>query len=264
MHFYIITVLPEIFDSFLQAGLLGKAIARGLVAVERVNPRDFTSDRHRTVDDTPYGGGNGMVMKAPPIVEAMEAAEARELARSGKRPFRILLSAQGVRFDQGLARKLAKEQKAITLICGRYEGIDERAVRRADLELSIGDYVLMGGEVAAMAVIESVARLIPWVIGNPESLEEESFASGLLEGPHYTRPAVFRGEEVPEVLRSGHHEKVAKWRRREALRKTLRMRPDLLASAPLKPEDLAVLEQLRAELEVECQNTKGESEGGRD
>ncbi|MBX7192815.1 MAG: tRNA (guanosine(37)-N1)-methyltransferase TrmD [Sandaracinaceae bacterium] len=249
MRFYVVTVLPEIFGSFLTTGLVGKGIAKGLLGLETITPRDFTTDKHRTVDDTPYGGGSGMVMMPQPVVHAMEDAEARERPRSGARPLRVLLSAQGRRFDQAMARELSS-QPAITLVCGRYEGIDERAVARVDREISLGDYVLMGGEVGAMVLVEAVSRLIPGVLGNPSSIVEESHATGLLEGPQYTRPAEFRGDRVPEVLVSGHHAVVAKWRRREALRRTLERRPDLLETAPLDAHDRKVLAELEREREA--------------
>ena len=247
MRFYVVTVLPEIFGSFAATGLVGKAIAKGLVGLDTITPRDFTTDKHRTVDDTPYGGGSGMVMMPQPIVHAMEEAEAREQPQSGTRPLRVLLSAQGARFDQNMARELSGHA-AVTLVCGRYEGVDERAVARVDREISLGDYVLMGGEVGAMVIVEAVSRLLPGVLGNPSSIVEESHTTGLLEGPQYTRPAEFRGDKVPEVLVSGHHAVVAKWRRREALRRTLLRRPDLLASAPLDAHDRTVLAELEREL----------------
>lgn len=247
MRFYVVTVLPEIFGSFTATGLVGKAIAKGLVGVDPITPRDFTTDKHRTVDDTPYGGGSGMLMMPQPIVHAMEEAEAREQPRSGTRPLRILLSAQGDRFDQAMARELSSHA-ALTLVCGRYEGVDERAVARVDREISLGDYVLMGGEVGAMVIVEAVSRLLPGVLGNASSIVEESHASGLLEGPQYTRPAEFRGDKVPDVLISGHHAVVARWRRREALRRTLLRRPDLLTHAPLDASDRKLLAELEREL----------------
>lgn len=257
MRFYVVSVLPEIFGSFTTTGLVGKAIAKGLLGLETISPREFATDRHRTVDDTPYGGGSGMVMMPGPVVQAMEQAQAREEALGGARPLRVLLSAQGERFDQRLARELSA-QPAITLVCGRYEGIDERAIARVDREISLGDYVLMGGEVGAMVIVEAVSRLLPGVLGNPSSIVEESHASGLLEGPQYTRPADFRGEKVPEVLVSGHHAVLARWRRREALRRTLARRPDLLETAPLDAHDRAVL----AELEREAADVRAQEEAG--
>lgn len=247
VQLYVVSVLPEMVTAFAAHGLLGKAIAKRLVRLETITPRDYTTDRHRTVDDGPYGGGSGMVMMPHPIVAAMEDAEAREQARSGERPIRVLLSAQGQRFDQAMARELAAAP-ALTFVCGRYEGIDERAVRRVDREVSIGDYVLMGGEVAALVMIEAITRLRPGVLGNPESIVEESHASGLLEHPHFTRPIEFRGEGIPEVLLSGNHAHIARWRRQQSLLRTRERRPDLLAAVVLDKHDRAFLEGLeRAE-----------------
>ena len=244
MKFHLVTVLPEIFGSFVTNGIVHKAIGKGQISVETTTPRDFTTDRHRTVDDTPYGGGSGMVMMPHPVVDAMEHIDAAYTAREETRPLRILMSAQGERFTQALAQELST-LPAITFVCGRYEGLDERAVRRCDREISIGDYVLMGGEVAAMVIIEAVARLIPGVLGNPGSIIEESHATGLLEHPHYTRPAEFRGEGVPEVLSSGNHAEIARWRRNESLRRTLERRPELLEGITLTKHDRAFLASLQ-------------------
>jgi tRNA (guanine37-N1)-methyltransferase len=232
LRYHLVSVLPEIYASFLSTGIVGKAIERALISVEVVPLRDFAHDKHKTVDDTPYGGGSGMVMMPGPLVEAMEAAEAKELARSNVRPLRVLLTPQGEPFTQARARDLAT-RGALTLVAGRYEGIDERARSRVDLELSLGDFVLMGGEVAAMAVVEATARLVPGVLGNATSIDEESHAAGLLEYPHYTRPAEFRGEGVPAELLSGHHAQIAAWRRQQSIVRTARRRPDLIASATL-------------------------------
>ncbi len=247
MRFYVITVLPEIFESFVKTGLVGKAVGTGRIEITPVTPRDFTSDRHRTVDDTPYGGGSGMVMMPGPIVDAMEWAEARESERQGETPLRVLLTPQGEPFTQKIASELAR-QSALTLVCGRYEGIDERARTKCDREISLGDFVLMGGEVAAMAMIEATSRLLPGVLGNAASTEEESHSRGRLEYPHFTRPPNFRGETVPEVLMGGHHAKVAIWRKRESLRRTLLRRPDLLDTFPLDAEEQTMIDELRAEL----------------
>ncbi|MGF1466040.1 MAG: tRNA (guanosine(37)-N1)-methyltransferase TrmD [Sandaracinaceae bacterium] len=243
MRAYVVTVFPDLVEGFVAHGLLGKARARGRVAVVAVNPRDFTTDRHRSVDDTPYGGGSGMVMRPGPLVDAVEAAEAAEREAGRSRPRRVLMTPQGTPFRQADARRLAS-QASLTLVCARYEGIDERARRRCDEEISLGDFVLMGGEVAALAVLEAVVRLLPGVLGNPASIEEESHARGLLEHPHYTRPATFRGEAVPAVLLGGDHAAVARWRRREALRRTRERRPDLLLEEPLTDEDRAFLRAL--------------------
>jgi tRNA (guanine37-N1)-methyltransferase len=246
MRYHLVSVLPEIFDSFLTTGLVGKAIDKGLVAVERRSPREFAKDKHRTVDDTPYGGGSGMVMMPGPIVEAMEAAEAAELAQSGLRPTRVLLTPQGEPFTQARARDLVS-RRALTLVSGRYEGIDERARTKMDLEISLGDFVLMGGEVAAMCVIEATARLVPGVLGNATSIDEESHSAGLLEYPQYTRPADFRGEGIPDALLSGHHAQIAAWRREQAIRRTIARRPDMLARAPLTDRERALVERVLAE-----------------
>jgi tRNA (guanine37-N1)-methyltransferase len=222
----VLTLFPELFDAFLRTSLLGAAREAGVVGVETHDLRAFTHDRHRTVDDVPYGGGPGMVLKPEPLVEALEALAGPK--GPGRRARVILLSAQGATFTQARAAALARAPHLL-LVCGRYEGVDQRAIDLAvDEELAIGDYVLCGGEVPAMAVIEAVVRLVPGVVGNPASVETESFGSARLEGPHYTRPAVFRGLEVPAVLRSGNHAAIARWREEQALEWTRRRRPDLL------------------------------------
>lgn len=244
LAYHLISVLPEIFDSFVATGLVGKAIEKGLVTIDRVALRDFAHDKHRSVDDTPYGGGSGMVMMPGPLVDAMEAAEATELGRSGVRPTRVFMTPQGEPFTQARARDLAA-RGALTIVAGRYEGIDERARTRMDLEISLGDFVLMGGEVAAMAVVEATARLIPGVLGNATSIEEESHAAGLLEYPHYTRPAEFRGEPVPPALVSGHHAQIAAWRREQAIVRTAQRRPDLIERAELSEAERRLVDALR-------------------
>jgi tRNA (guanine37-N1)-methyltransferase len=230
VRFDIVTIFPEFFDSPLATGLLGRAGERGLVEVQRHDLRRWTHDRHRTVDDAPFGGGAGMVMRPEPWFEALD-----ELLAAG--PARVvLLAPDGYRFDQRTAARLALEQRVI-LCCGRYEGVDERVRARVDEVLSIGDFVLAGGETAALVVLDAVARLVPGVMGNASSAADESFAHGLLEYPQYTRPASYRGLEVPEVLRSGNHALIARWRREQALERTRRLRPDLLASGDLAPEE---------------------------
>jgi tRNA (guanine37-N1)-methyltransferase len=222
----VVTIFPELFDAFLHTSLLGSAREAGVLAAEVHDLRRFAHDRHRTVDDVPYGGGPGMVMKPEPLVEAIEALAGPKGPGRGARV--ILLSPQGVTFRQERAAALAGEAHLV-LVCGRYEGVDQRAVELAvDEELAIGDYVLAGGEVPAMVVIEAVARLVPGVVGNPASVETESFGDARLEGPQYTRPAVFRGLEVPAVLRSGNHAAIARWREEQAWEWTRRRRPDLL------------------------------------
>lgn len=230
MKFYVVSIFPEIFKA-VNYSVLGKAVDKGAVSVECVNPRDFASDRHKTVDDEPYGGGAGMVMKPEPLVAAIE--KVRSLSPGVKV---LLLSPRGRRFDQRFARELAGEE-AICLVCGRYEGVDERVSHFVDGELSVGDFVLSGGEYAALCVIDAVSRLVPGVLGSQESLREESFSFSLLEYPHYTRPPEFRGLKVPEVLLSGNHALIADWRRFQQLKLTFERRPELLAEAELSERD---------------------------
>ena len=228
MRVDVITIFPELFAPFREAGILGQAIGRGEFTLEAHDLRRWTKDKHRSVDDTPYGGGPGMVMRPAPIVEAVE-----ELAgvKGARRTRVLLMSPQGERLCQAKAKELAGESH-LAIVCGRYEGVDQRAIELAiDEELSIGDYVLSGGEAAAMVVIEALSRFIPGVLGNPESAESESFQQAGLEGPQYTRPAEFRGLAVPEVLRSGDHAKIARWRAEAALARTKARRPDLLNGA---------------------------------
>jgi tRNA (guanine37-N1)-methyltransferase len=216
----VLTLFPEMFPGPLNAGVTGRGLAAGLVTLKVHSLRDYTHDRHRQVDDVPYGGGAGMVLKPEPIFEAVRA-------RSGKGPV-ILLTPQGELLNQGLVRELARHDD-LYLICGRYEGVDERvATHLVDKEVSIGDYVLTGGELPAMVVIDAVSRLVAGVLGSEESPKDESFDQHLLEYPHYTRPAEFEGNPVPEVLRSGHHAEIERWRRAQAAERTRRRRPDLL------------------------------------
>jgi tRNA (guanine37-N1)-methyltransferase len=225
MEFHVITLFPEMFAA-LDSGLIGRARQQGLIAVTAHNLRDHGLGNYRQVDDTPYGGGSGMIMRPEPIASAIDAVTAE---RPGL--LKILMTPQGERFDQPLARELAGHTSGLLFIAGRYEGVDDRIHALVDRELSIGDYVLSGGELAAMVVIEAVARLLPGVVGNPESLAEESFGDGnLLEYPHYTRPEEFRGMRVPEILLSGDHGKIRAWRQAEALRRTARRRPELIAN----------------------------------
>jgi len=231
----VITIFPGLFEPFLSESMVGIALRDGYAEVRVHDLRDFTEDRHQVVDDAPYGGGPGMVMKPEPLVRAIEAVAGPK--GPGRRGRVVLMSPQGEPLEQSRLAELAglSEDRAggdapgLTVVCGRYEGIDQRAIDLAvDEELSLGDYVLSGGEVPAMALIEGVVRLIPGVLGNPESAVSESFEAGLLEGPQYTRPASFRGLEVPEVLRSGDHGAVERWRREQALARTRERRPDLL------------------------------------
>ncbi|HEX7500926.1 MAG TPA: tRNA (guanosine(37)-N1)-methyltransferase TrmD [Polyangia bacterium] len=231
-----LSLFPEIFDSFLRTSLVGKAIEGGIVRVVCTNPRDFARGRHRQVDDASYGGGPGMVLRPEPLAAAIESVEA---ARG--RAHRVLLSPAGRLFDQALAQELAG-RKRLMLICGRYEGVDERiADLFADEVISIGDYVLAGGEVAATVIVEAVARLIPGVLGCEASTIDESFSAGRLEYPQWTRPPEFRGLGVPEILLSGNHAQVAAWRRLESMRRTQARRPDLLLGHPLTEDEQALL-----------------------
>ena len=222
MRFDVLTLFPEIFEGALQASLLGKALQNGLIQVELTNIRDFADDVHRTVDDAPYGGGPGMVMKCEPLFAAVESLRDRNpLGRV------ILLSPRGRRLDQSLVRELAREPHLV-LICGRYEGVDERVSEAlVSDEISIGDYVLSGGEIPALALIDAVSRMIPGVVGDRESVETDSFSEGMLGPPQYTRPGDFRGMAVPAVLRNGDHAAIDRFRRKEALRTTQERRPDL-------------------------------------
>ena len=240
VRYEVISIFPELIEAALQVGLLGKALASGLIELVCVSPRRFTSDKHQSVDDAPYGGGSGMVMSALPLSAALDFLAAEADAAGRARGQRILLSPAGRPFDQAAARRLA-QLPALTLIAGRYEGIDERVRELVDEEISLGDFVLNGGEVAALAIIEASARLLPGVLGNQSSLVEESHAAGLLEYPHYTRPRVFRGHEVPAVLLSGDHAQIARYRHQQALLRTRALRPDLFARVTLSTEDRAFL-----------------------
>ena len=241
MHLDVLTLFPRMVAGPLEASILGKAQERGLVRVRAVDVRDFAEGKHRVTDDVPYGGGAGMVMKPEPLTAAIEASRGALTAETGARPRVILMSPQGPRFDQAKAQSLSSE-KAIILVCGRYEGIDERVQAAVDEELSVGDFVLTGGELAALCVLDAVVRLLPGVLGNELSAGSESFAGEpLLEGPHYTRPPDFRGAKVPEILLSGDHAKIRRWRRQQALVRTKARRPDLFAKLALSKEDLSLL-----------------------
>ncbi len=237
MRFFVITIFPELF-SCLNFGVLGRAIEAGRVEVVLVNPRDFTEDRHRTVDDEPYGGGAGMVMKPEPLVKAIEYV--REKAPDAKV---FLLSPKGKPFNSRMAKELAGIED-ICLVCGRYEGVDERVSFFVDDLISVGDFVLSGGEFAACCIIDAVSRFVPEVLGCRDSLTDESFEGGLLEYPQFTRPRVFRGYKVPEVLLSGDHARIGKWRRLQQVKETFFKRPDLLARAALSDEDKRMLFQI--------------------
>jgi tRNA (guanine37-N1)-methyltransferase len=262
LTFDILTIFPEFFRGPLDYGIVRRARETGLVSVNIHDLRAFTKDRHRTVDDRPFGGGEGMVLKPDPIFESVEGlgiAAREERLRAGCRQSVVLLSAQGELFRQDTAARMAALERVV-LICGRYEGVDERVSEYlADRELSVGDYVLSGGELAAAIIVDAVTRLQPGALGNEASAQQESFTSasagernratcgsgGLLDYPHYTRPADFRGMAVPEVLVSGNHDEIRRWRRRQALKKTLQNRPDLLDSVTLTAEDKDFIEGLR-------------------
>ncbi|MEJ5348492.1 MAG: tRNA (guanosine(37)-N1)-methyltransferase TrmD [Desulfosoma sp.] len=239
MIFDILTIFPNMFQGGpLCESIPGKAQAKGLVTIRVHNLRDFTTDRHQMTDDRPFGGGEGMVMKPEPIVRALET-----LAPLGPPAHVVLLSPQGVLFDQDLARRYSRLERLV-LVCGRYEGVDERVARFfVDEEVSIGDFILSGGELAAMVVMDAVIRLLPGVLGNEASARAESFQEPILEYPHYTRPQEFRGLKVPEVLLSGDHQRIARWRRKQALLRTRERRPDLFARLTLSQEDLSLLRE---------------------
>lgn len=240
MRFDVFSLIPETLRPYLNASILEKAAARGLIQIHLHNIRDYTHDRHHTTDDTPYGGGGGMVMKPEPVFEAVETV----LGSPPPCPV-ILLTPQGRLFDQKIASELASHPQ-IALISGRYEGFDERIRQHlATDEISIGDYVLTGGELPALILIDALSRLVPGVLGDPTGAEDDSHASGLLEYPHYTRPPEFRGWKVPEVLLSGDHAKVETWRREQSLRRTLAKRPDMLANANLSEADRRFLEKIQ-------------------
>ncbi len=241
MIFDVLTLFPEMFVSPFAESVLGKAIDKGLIAVRAHNLRDWAEGRHKVVDDTPYGGGDGMVMKPEPVCRALDELR----ARTPSSPV-LLMSPQGRLFSQTQARELAG-RPGLIFVCGRYEGFDERIRSRVDAEYSLGDFVLTGGELPAMVMIDAIARLLPGVLGNSGSAENDSFSDGLLEYPHYTRPVEFAGERVPEVLLSGNHGEIARWRRREQLRRTLERRPELLSKAALSEADRAYLASLRDE-----------------
>lgn len=245
MKIRVLTLFPELFGPFFATSLIGRACERGLVDLAAIDLREFTSDRHRVTDDMPYGGGGGMVMKAEPWIEAV-----RQLSGSGEgeAPWRVLMSPQGKRLDENKVRELAT-RGYLLLMCGRYEGFDERVIETVvDEEVSIGDFVLSGGELPAMVVIEALSRQIPGVVQLDASVENDSFRRGLLDYPHYTRPRVVAGIEVPEVLLSGDHARILAWRRRQSLAATLRKRPDLLADARLDDIELRELGEIASEL----------------
>ena len=245
MHIALVSLFPEMFDAVSDHGVTGRAVKQGLVQISHSNPRDYTTDKHRTVDDRPYGGGPGMLMKIDPLQQAIAAA--REAA--GKDAKVIYLSPQGKRLDHSKAVALSQEQGLI-LVAGRYEGVDERLIEaEVDEELSIGDYVLSGGELAAMVVIDTVTRQLPGVLGHELSAVEDSYADGLLDCPHYTRPEEYQGKQVPEVLLSGNHDQIRHWRLKQALGRTQERRPDLLEGRPMTAEEEDLLAEYIREQE---------------
>ncbi|TDT61597.1 tRNA (guanosine(37)-N1)-methyltransferase TrmD [Fonticella tunisiensis] len=241
MKFDILTLFPEMFDVFNHS-IIKRAREKGIVELNVHDIRDYTTNKHKKVDDYPYGGGAGMVMQAEPIYNAVESI--KEIY--GYKPYTILMSPKGKKYNQDLCRELSNI-KHIMLICGHYEGIDERIMPLVDLEISIGDYVLTGGEIAAMAIVDSVSRMVPGVLSTQESFENESFYEGLLEYPQYTRPEVFRGMKVPDVLLSGNHSKILEWRRYQSLKITYERRRDLIEKADLSPDDIKMLERIKKE-----------------
>ncbi|MCD8225298.1 MAG: tRNA (guanosine(37)-N1)-methyltransferase TrmD [Clostridiales bacterium] len=251
MNYHILTLFPEMVLGGLSTSIIGRAQEKGLLSVEAINIRDYTKEKHGHVDDTPYGGGAGMVMQAAPVCDAYEAL----CARLGRRPRVLYMTPQGRVFNQQIAAELSAEEDLVFL-CGHYEGIDERALERIVTDnLSIGDYVLTGGELPAMVMIDCISRLIPGVLGSDTSAEIESFHDNLLEYPQYTRPEVYEGMRVPEVLLSGHHANIELWRRRQSIRRTLERRPDLLERAQLTKKEQEYLESIMRE----CGEENGEN-----
>ena len=239
----VLTIFPEIINAYLNESILKRAREKKILDVKVVNIRDFASGRHKAVDDSPFGGGAGMVFKPEPIFRAMDALKEDGVPRRV-----VLLSPQGRPFDQSMAEDFSREEKRFVFICGRYEGIDERVnISLADEEVSIGDYVITGGELAALVVIDAATRLIPGALGDNSSIEDESFSWKMLDYPHYTRPSEFRGLKVPQVLLSGNHNEIWLWRRKEALRKTLKARPDLMKKIELTDEDKKLLSEISSE-----------------
>lgn len=245
MKISVVSLFPEMFEALTAYGVTGRAVEQGQVTLHLSNPRDYATDRHGTVDDRPYGGGPGMLMKIETLEQAIAAS--REAVGSGSRV--VYLTPQGRRFDQALAEELAQEESLI-MIAGRYEGIDERVIEaEVDDEISIGDYVLSGGELPAMVVVDALARQLPGVLGHELSAEQDSFADGLLDCPHYTRPEKYKGAVVPEVLLSGNHEEIRRWRLKQALGRTQERRPDLLQGRDLSPEEQELLAEYRHDIE---------------
>lgn len=255
MHFGLVTLFPEMFRSLEDHGVVGRAVKKGLIAPDYWNPREFTHDKHRTVDDRPYGGGPGMLMKVQPLQDAIHDAKAKMVQDlKHDQPEKVVslrtvyLSPQGQRLDHKKAVELA-EYDGLICVCGRYEGVDERLIEaEIDEEISIGDFVLSGGELASMVLLDTISRLIPGVLGHSESATEDSFASGLLDCPHYTRPEVFMGKPIPDVLMSGNHEKIRRWRLKQSLGRTWQRRPELLDKIELDSEQQTLLQEFIREV----------------
>ena len=243
MKYGVITIFPEIFHAYLNEGILKRAIQKELIEVHIHNLRTYTKDKHRIVDDYPYGGGSGMVMKPEPFYDAVETL----YPDTSKRRV-IMLNPASKQFTHDMALELSRENKELVFLCGRYEAVDERVrIGLVDDEISIGDYILTGGELPALVIIDAVTRLIPGVLGNDESAEAESFSRGILDYPHYTRPSLFRDMAVPDILLSGNHKDIMRWRRKEALRRTLERRPDLIETAHLSSDDYQLLNEIKEE-----------------
>lgn len=249
LQFDVVTLFPAMFDAVTELGVTGRARERGLYQFVAWNPRDFAANAHRTVDDRPYGGGPGMVMMAEPLGKALRAARQRQQSAGVERPRVLHLTPQGRLLDHALVAELAQEQ-GLVLLAGRYEGVDERLIVQQDVEeISIGDYVLSGGEIAAMVVMDSVVRQLPGVLGDAESATQDSFVDGLLDCPHYTRPEVYEGVAVPAVLLSGNHAAIARWRKKQALGRTWQRRPELVERRVLSEEEQSLLEEFRQEMQ---------------
>ncbi|MBF0593004.1 MAG: tRNA (guanosine(37)-N1)-methyltransferase TrmD [Nitrospirae bacterium] len=246
MKIDVLTIFPGMITSYMTQGMMARAIQKGLVDLSVTDIRDFATDKARTVDDYPYGGGPGMVMKIAPVFSAMQSLQSDGIKRHV-----ILTTPQGRVFDQSRAQELATQSKPLTLICGRYEGIDERTLELVNEEISIGDYVLTGGELPALVIIDSVVRLIPGVLGDSRSGMEDSFSSGYLDYPHYTRPEEFQGRCVPPVLLSGNHKEINRWRTKQAIRKTLKLKPYLINTETLTKEEQIILKEIKEDIENE-------------
>ncbi len=246
MKFYILTIFPEFFDGFINTGIVSRAIKKGLVDIKSIDLRDFTEDRHRTVDDVVYGGGPGMLIKPEPVFKAYE-----KILKEGNKPYVLITEPWGRKFDQKFAEELSKKNQ-IMIICGRYEGVDERVKNIVDEEVSVGDFILSGGEPAALIIMDAVIRLLPGVVGDSDSLNADSFSNdGLLGYPNYTRPAEYRGMKVPEILRSGNHKMIKLWRRWKQIEKTLLRKPELLEKAHLSEIDIKMIEAIKNNLTFE-------------